>query len=84
MKAKMLVNLRTENGKLVYAGTVFSEPFPEFVKNNLENAKIIKQIPGGDVKEVPVVNTKSILPAEAEIAKEGVNQQNVSRLVKRK
>lgn len=58
MIVRLLVNLKVENGSIEVAGSEFSNEngadFPDYIKNNLENPKIIKVVKADP--SVPVVS----------------------------
>lgn len=62
MKVRLLVNLKTVDGKVFAAGEVFSTPLPDFITNNLFFPNII-QVTEDD--PTPVVTEEEVVVAEA-------------------
>jgi hypothetical protein len=85
MKAELLVNLKTANGAIVKAGTIFTDPIPEFIMKRVSKgtARIIStnKVEESVVKEIPI---QVIKKPEASIkAMGGVigNRENVVGVV---
>jgi hypothetical protein len=91
MKVKLLVNLKTANSTIIPAGTVFSDPIPEFVMKRLSRrqAEILDKqpvkkevIPEPVKKEViPEPVKKEVIPEPEPVVQEPVLSEPEPELV---
>lgn len=76
MKVELLVNLKVASGKIISAGTIFTDPIPEFIMKRVRRgmAKIIDQRPAPEraepVIETPVIETPVVEEPKEETPEE--------------
>lgn len=71
MKVELLVNLKVASGKIISAGTIFTDPIPEFIMKRVRRgmAKIIDQRPAPERAE-PVIETPVVEEPKEETPEE--------------
>jgi hypothetical protein len=63
MKVRLLVNLKTEDGTVHGAGSVFESPLPDFITNNLSYPNIVLVTESDAVSETVATEEPEVVQA---------------------
>lgn len=78
MKVKLLVNLKTANGSIISAGTIFNDPVPEFIMKRV--ARRQAEIVPGSVIPTPVSSVVESKKIKDELANKEMVDDSIKKL----